>query len=283
MIREAIAGDEKKLQRYFRDNFATTMFMRGNLRDFGLGNTVAPLAMRYYIVIENNAVKGVVAITNTGTVMAEAQTALADLAAVMVKDLPENFVCHGLLGAPAQVALLRNFLNLANTETVINDIEPLFVLDLKNMFMPPRSGMIIRPANDADLPVLQDRLYAYGLETGLISDSKPNRAKSDLQARARIGSDRFQFLIKDNVPVAQTAFNAVMHDAVQIGGVYTPPALRQNGYGRLAVALHLEQARKNGVKSAVLFTTDEYAARAYRAIGFEKVGQYAILLFKAGR
>jgi predicted GNAT family acetyltransferase len=58
-------------------------------------------------------------------------------------------------------------------------------------------------------------------------------------------------------------------DVVQVGGVYTPPALRGKGHARLALALHLAEARGKGVGRAILYAFSEPAARAYRAIGFQ--------------
>ncbi len=79
-------------------------------------------------------------------------------------------------------------------------------------------------------------------------------------------------------PVARTGFNAVLSDSVQIGGVYTPPKNRRQGYGGLAVALHLQEVCAQGVQKAILFSANEYALRAYRGIGFEQIGHYTLII-----
>ena len=71
-----------------------------------------------------------------------------------------------------------------------------------------------------------------------------------------------------------------MPEAVQIGGVYTPPALRRKGLARRAVALHLAEARAQGSEMAVLFAASDNASRAYEAIGFERRGDYAVLVYE---
>ncbi len=82
-------------------------------------------------------------------------------------------------------------------------------------------------------------------------------------------------------PVAYTAFNAVLPDCVQVGGVFTPPAERGRGLARCAVAGSLLAAREGGTRRSVLFTQDDnHAAQsAYRAIGYELVGDYGLVLF----
>ncbi|MFN3954519.1 MAG: GNAT family N-acetyltransferase [Pararhodobacter sp.] len=79
--------------------------------------------------------------------------------------------------------------------------------------------------------------------------------------------------------VALTGFNADLGDAVQVGGVYCPPALRGRGLARLAVALHLAEARARGATRAVLFAASAPAVRAYRALGFQPADEITLVLF----
>lgn len=65
---------------------------------------------------------------------------------------------------------------------------------------------------------------------------------------------------------------------VQVGGVYTPPALRSRGYARCAVAGSLLAARAEGAERAILFTNNPAAVRAYEALGFARIGEYALVL-----
>ena len=85
----------------------------------------------------------------------------------------------------------------------------------------------------------------------------------------------------DRQPVAMTGFNARLPEIVQVGAVYTPPLLRNKGYARLAVALHLAEARETGTRHAVLFAASDAAARAYQAIGFLPTFAFALVLFSS--
>ena len=55
---------------------------------------------------------------------------------------------------------------------------------------------------------------------------------------------------------------------------------RGRGHARRAVALHLSQAREEGVRRATLFSANEYASRAYQAIGFEHIGEWTLCIFE---
>ena len=86
-------------------------------------------------------------------------------------------------------------------------------------------------------------------------------------------------------PVSTTGFNATLDEAVQVGGVWTPPRLRGRGYARAAVAASLLEARSAGVRRSVLFTGPENlpAQKAYEALGFRQVGSYRLVLLRPRR
>jgi ribosomal protein S18 acetylase RimI-like enzyme len=84
------------------------------------------------------------------------------------------------------------------------------------------------------------------------------------------------------VPVSTSGFNTAIREAVQIGGVYTPPELRSRGYARAAVAASLLDARAEGAGTAILFTGEENvpAQRAYTALGFRHIGEFRLVLLR---
>ncbi|MBN1581559.1 MAG: hypothetical protein JXA89_12720 [Anaerolineae bacterium] len=82
--------------------------------------------------------------------------------------------------------------------------------------------------------------------------------------------------------MACRSFNAAILEAVQVGGVWTPPALRGRGYGRCVVAASLLDARADSVEQAILFTGEKNipAQKAYMALGFRPIGDYRIALLQ---
>lgn len=112
---------------------------------------------------------------------------------------------------------------------------------------------------------------------GTPADRMVGQAGAEIDAC--IARDSHRVLVVEGRPVAMTAFNAMLTEIVQIGGVYTPPALRNRGYARLAVTLHLAEPAVRGVRRAVLFAASCAAARAYRGIGFQPAGSVALVVF----
>jgi predicted GNAT family acetyltransferase len=130
-----------------------------------------------------------------------------------------------------------------------------------------------------DLPLLAAWNLAYNLEVLGGEDSEATRKETYHAAKSTIERGLQRLLITDDRIVAQSNFNAAITDAVQIGGVYTPPCERGRGFARRAVAAHLAEAFAGKAKHAILFSASEPASKAYRAIGFECIGEYQIVLF----
>ena len=94
------------------------------------------------------------------------------------------------------------------------------------------------------------------------------------------------FVIEEaNRIVAMSTFTARRADRVQIGGVFTAADKRSKGYARAVVAGSLKIVGTEGIRRATLFTgvTSYAAQRAYQAVGFQRVGDYGIVLFERAR
>lgn len=278
MIREAVMGDEALIEAYLAKHFATAMFMRGNLKDFGIGNTEAPYGMRFFIR-ETDGVTGIGGVGNAGAVMLQASGNLAEMVAHMRAALPKGFRPTVTTGAPEMVAALMAGFGMAEAPTQMNETEPLFLLPKSALVPQDMAGFTLRPATMDDLPLLAAWNHAYGLEVLGLMDSAASREETRKAAAQTLGHGRQRLLLHKGAVVAQTNFNAAMPDTVQIGGVYTPPALRGQGFARRAVAAHLAEAFAAGVENAILFSASDTASKAYRAIGFKEIGSYRIVLF----
>ena len=281
ILREATRDDTLRLEAFLAKRYETSMFLRGNLRDYSIGRSNHPHAMRYLLREKGGAIQGVAAISNNGILMVQAPDGVAEIAQFMWEILPKDTAYTAMLGESGQIAKMREAFGLRDAPTTFDDVEPLFSLDLDNLLVPANSGASLRKPVSADVGVLEDWAFAYMVETGLGQDNAETRTKSKRDVAERMKSGKLRVLVKNGDLVAQTAFNTVLPDTVQVSGVYTPPERRVRGYARLAVALHLAEARAAGVKNAVLFSADETAARAYRAIGFAQIGHYTITLFAA--
>jgi uncharacterized protein len=170
----------------------------------------------------------------------------------------------------------------------MNSAEGLYALELRELIVPPdlAAGRVrARRSADSDLDLMMRWRIAYCVEALGSRDGQSlrDRCTEDVATLHRLG--RLWLLEKDGRPVAHTAFNSALPEAVQIGGVWTPPEFRGRGYARAVVAASLLDARADGAGRAILFTGDDNPAAisAYRALGFQRVGDYRLLLLSVPR
>jgi predicted GNAT family acetyltransferase len=269
------------------------MFLRSNLRDAGLSWTPphgAPLQAQYVVGRRAGEVIGVAAHGWNGHVLIQADACPGELAVAAVRHSGRPVA--GLVGPANQVADARRVAGLGSARVMMDSAELLMALALDQLVVPPAlaSGAVTgRRAEPGDREQLIPWRVAYFAETipHQAAPGVPARESPDPDAAARearsidrmIAQRRLWLVEQDGAPVAMCLHNAVLPDAVQIGGVYTPPELRGRGHARAVVATSLIDARAAGAKRAVLFTPRPNAVAAYQAVGFAPIGHYAIVLF----
>jgi Predicted acetyltransferase len=257
------------------------MFLRGNLAVHGLNDGDSPRALSLALRRNGAGIAGVFGISNAGFALMQAPDATpGDWAAYArwMQDRP----LMGLTGDSAQVAAASAALALDPQEFLRAEDEPLYRLDLTALRLDGLAPGTLRLPEYEHRDLLIDWYSDFEIS---VLGTPPDLARETAALRAdfAITEDRVKLLIQDGIPVAMTAFNARLPEIVQVGGVYTPPALRNRHAARTAVALHLQEAREDGVRIAVLAAANPAAARAYEALGFARIGRYTLALLKTPR
>ena len=135
-----------------------------------------------------------------------------------------------------------------------------------------------------DVDLLARWMVAYEAES--LGERVTPALRASVRASVESSVDRGQtwVLEREGELVSTSAFNTAIREAVQIGGVYTPPELRRRGYARACVAQSLLDARAEGAAASILFTGEDNlpAQRAYEALGYRQIGDYRLLLLRSG-
>jgi GNAT superfamily N-acetyltransferase len=248
------------------------MFPLNNLTRFGL-NGIDNLAPRMWRN-GNGAPTGILSVTKAGMVMPYLPSGYFDAAAAALYG--RSLI--GIIGPKQAVRGTQSALGLATADMELDADEVHFALDLDDLSIPDGTTHIV-PMTETLRPKLTEWMVDYHINTlGMTPDAAaaavPDRISREMAENRRV------ILMDGDTPVAATAFNAALPHIVQIGAVYTPPALRGKGYARRAVALHLEQARTTGVRRATLFASAQNAIAAYTAVGFRQIGEWVLAIFK---
>ncbi len=282
-MRRATTSDLPAIEAFLAPRVATSMFLSGNLRDFGLGTDRGgdhPKSMVLWLSEAAGEITRVIGYAAAGYVVFEAPALTSAQYPDIRKALFGRYLL-GLNGAVDQVAHLVAALDLPCDSAVMDEVEPHYHLRLGDLTLPAGLGQL-RRAGAQDLPLLAQWRMASEVEILGARDTAQNRDRALASLQELLAADRLRVLEQDGTVLAMTNFNAALPAIVQVGGVYTPPEMRGLGYARRAVALHLAEAQEAGVTEAILFAANPAAARAYESIGFAPIGGYRIVNFDPG-
>jgi RimJ/RimL family protein N-acetyltransferase len=276
------AADAPAFEAFLGPRAESSLFLLSNARRAGLSDSGRPFTGTYAGAFDGESLAAVAAHFWNGIVALQAP---AHLEAVLRRATAgSGRTVAGLTGPYAQVVAARAALNAASRAAAVEEPEGLFVLDLEDLRVPDSfvSGAVLcRRPREEDLPLVVAWRAAYRRE---VLGEPPGR-ENDVAARDDVASlqeSAAQWLLEaQGSPAAYSAFNARLPEIAQVGGVWTPPERRGRGYARAVVAASLLDARAEGVRRAVLFTENPAARRAYEALGFQRVGEYGLVIFRS--
>jgi predicted GNAT family acetyltransferase len=288
-IRILQPGDEAALEAFLLPRVETSMFLIGNMRAVGLVDRGQPYEGTYAAAFEDadeavGAMVGVVAHYWNQILVFQAPAHLDALwrAAVRASERPIG----GLIGPNPQVSAARQVLALDEANVQLDETEKLYSLALDELSVPDglRSGRLRgRRIEPRDLDLVTRWRIAYSIEALREEDTPRLRESCRASVERSMREGRTWMLEDRGEPVACSSFNTAIAEAVQIGGVWTPPELRRQGYGRSVVAASLLDARTEGAKVAILFTGQGNlpAQRAYTALDFRHIGDYRMVILRS--
>ena len=283
-IRVLLPGDEAALEAFVLPRIETSMFLLGNMRAAGLVDGGEFLQGTYVAAFDGGQITGVVAHYWNDNLVVQAPVGVETLCQAAIEASGRRV--GGVLGPAVQVQAAMDALDLEGDPIQLDQTEYLYSLALNDLLLPEglRAGRLLgRRIQPGDVDQVTQWLVAFALES-LGDEETPG-----LWERTRAGVERKQvqgltWILEDRGrPVATSGFNTSTAEAVQIGGVYTPPELRGRGYGRAVVAASLLDARAEGATSSILFTGVDNipAQKCYEALGYRHIGDYRLFLLRA--
>jgi RimJ/RimL family protein N-acetyltransferase len=274
-------GDEPAVEEFLARHAASSMFLRTNLRARGFTYRGEPLEAVWAAAFDGAAVVAVAAHCWNDNLLLQAPRALPEV--VRATTRASRRPLRGFLGPWQQTVEARAALGLSDARTDLDEREDLFDLELDRLAVPEAlaSGRVTcELASPRDRELLVAWRVDYHLEAlgRALGDAVREEAIAETDPQIERGD--LYVLRAGGAPVACTAFNGRLPNCVQVGGVWTPPALRGRGHARCAVAGSLLDARAAGVERSILFTAPDNtpARRAYAALGYRVIGEYGLVL-----
>lgn len=277
LIRKAQPKDADAIWDFLNPRRATSMFLSGNLKDHGINTHGCTKANTVWLGMDKDRIAAVFGLTESGYLVFEAPSFRTEWARQLCAQMSDRTI-RGINGVWDQFVKVREALGLTQATGAFDVRQPHYNLHLRALIVPAGDGEL-RVTQSRDLSFLREWRFAANVEVMSVPDTDVSRTLASGYAEELVQNGRGRVLLLENVPVSMTAFNAVSGSCVQVGSVFTPHELRGKGFARRAVALHLEEARQDGINEAILFAANDTAARAYEAIGFSKIGEYGMVDF----
>jgi RimJ/RimL family protein N-acetyltransferase len=279
-LRALTLGDEAALEGFLAAHRDSSMFLRSNLRASGLVYRGQRLQADYVAAFSEGAIVGVAAHTWSGMLMMQAPERARELALACVAASGRKVT--GLIGPLAHVQAARAALGLVDVAGRKDDDEGLFALELAELRVPARlasGGIEARAALPQDRELLCGWRVAYDCEILGCEASAAVRQGAEGFIDWQMAEGFAWLALEHGVPVSFSGFNSCLPEIVQLGGIFTPLALRGRGHAKAAIAAQLLASRASGVRRAVLFASNPNAIRCYEGLGFRRVSDFGLVLW----
>ncbi len=283
VIRILQPGDEAALEAFLLPRVESSMFLLGNTRTSGLIYDGHAYSGTYVAALEGQTITAVAAHYWNHNLVFQAPIHLHSLCRAVVE--ASQRPVSGLIGPNDQVTLAKEAFEIDKSTVQMDESENLYSLRLEDLIVPGilHSGTVSgRRIEARDLELITRWTAAYSVEALGEKDGPQLLQSCRASVERSLAKGRTWVLEDHGQPVACSSFNTAIQEAVQVGGVWTPPELRGRGYGRSVVAASLLDAQSEGVHKAILFTGESNipAQRAYAALGFRHIGDYRITLLQ---
>jgi len=283
-VRVLGAGDEPLLESFLEKHLESSVVLLSNAERGGIVDRGEPYQATYGASIAGGEITAVAAHGWNGYLVVQGDLGLED--AARLATAASKRAVKGIIGRRDLVKRARSALGLGSAPIARDLPDLLFILDLEALRVPAliSSGEVsLRFPTDDELvwPLVGWRAAYTEDVTGAVRTP-------ELEAEVLRGlrhwrsTENLWVLERRGAPVSMTGFIGKARGFVHVGGVYTPPELRRNGYARAAVGASLLKERERGATRSTLFTGADNtgAVRAYTTLGYRPIGDFELLFFR---
>jgi predicted GNAT family acetyltransferase len=261
---------------FLKENYATSMFILGNLEDHGSTLGTHPNSGNFKVLLDGEKIVGVYCLARRGNLILTTPSDRKTSELILQECLSESLPIKGVLGewrASSSIwALLRENEIVATCSYESKEI--LYALSKTSVTTPVPEVRFLNKDDFAEWAPIQ---RAYLAEEGLLDDLAQDFLRSNFELKT--GQKRILGFFENGRMIATAALNAKALDIGQVGGVYTVPELRRQGYSKRTMKqLISDCATVHGITRMILFTGEKnFAAQAvYEKQGFERIGHFGM-------
>lgn len=258
---------------YINKNAIETAFLYANVIQFGIENDGSKRRCAdYYGFFEDDKILGILPFYNLGSCIPHY---IDDRAIEVFAEKMISREFEVLLGMAGIVNPLANIVNVH--KTIKDDSDDSYYVN--DNFKPFKLGDV-RIEDVKSLP--KDKVIKFSKEmheTGFGRHISDEEIEKSLQEKG--DEETFLILSKDGEYVADANIQTYTDQICQVGGVYTSPDHRGNGYAKAVVSAICEIIVGRGKMPTLMVTKENTpAVKAYQALGFRHYDDYKIISYK---
>lgn len=279
-IRQIEDANESDALHFLNQYEETSQFLINNMKAYGPVLTEHHNSGNFKVVVKDQSIIGVFCLTRRGNLLIQSSEVLP--AKLIIEDCEtEEHSVRGFIGDWASVEPIYDLYKKQNSnyQPTYFSKEFLYRLELnsddKSLIHDPR----VRFLQESDFEQWVVQSEAYNEELNIPSDLTRDQMRIDF--RQKVKERVWWGMFVDGKLLSRSALNSNGDGIGQVGGVFTPKDLRKSGYAK-ATMLHMlrDCIEVHGHKKSILFTgeTDIPAQRLYESIGYERIGDFALIL-----
>lgn len=279
---EKVSTDtQEEMMAFLKRHENYSLFLMGNFENYGATLTESPYSGNFKLIRSSNEIVCVFCLTKKGSLLIQSVIHEPIFELVLDSCLQESIPITGVVGDWDFCHLFWKFLKqkaLIKNETFISK-EILYTLNLSDTSYPLNPDVRILTADDYNQwkPLRLAYLQEEGFPNDLDDDQLLKLFLEKCSKRIIWGC----FLMDQLVSMAD--LNAKASDLGQLGGVYTDPNFRKQGYSKAVIYKMLSDIKKiHSIRKLIIFTGENNlpAQKLYASIGVKQVGHFALLFGK---
>jgi predicted GNAT family acetyltransferase len=286
MIRHVTDGDLEPVRTFLEGHVDTSLFLLSTLSALGPRRGSHLNSGNFQLIEEKGRVAAVCCLTRRGNLLVQAGGRV-DLAEQIFEACDsESIEIRGIVGEWPTAEALWNLLRADSRFEPTHALKDvLYRLHLKQSATvrgtrAPAASVAVRTLGVDDFVQWERLNAAYFTELNLPLQATLDQRRTDFIVRVRSGLWWGAFADSREL-VSVASLNATYGSLGQVGGVYTPPEHRQQGFSQAVMRLLVEDCyTRLGFEKLVLFTGEENTAarELYESLGFEVAGAFGLLL-----
>lgn len=256
----------------------TSLFLLSNLKEYGPTLGASPYSGNFKVIKREGKVAGVFCVTRSGNLLLQTDR-YEDYADFILEACQREEV--KIIGCIADLSLTESFWShlLASNpayQTTLRSNQILYGLTLSSNLM-AQADLGVRFLTEQDDLLWEPLIEIYQKELNLPRCESRQETLNVFKEGAR--QNHWWGLFEGDTLISMASYNACVHNIAQIGGVFTHPAYRQQGYAkRVMIQLIRDSYSKHKIEKLILFTEENNskAQGLYEDLGFGKIGSIGL-------